>query len=171
MYQDQSGALNESFADVFGCLTVQYKKKQTAGEATWLIGDGLLGPGIQGKALRSMRAPGTAYNDPILGKDPQPYHNDHYVNTQSDRGGVHINSEFPTPQRVLSFCPANWEAMLAEKARSRSGIRRCKPLTTPPTPRLWIGLTARQCLLPPARSLETEALRLPCVREAGSWWY
>ena len=95
VYQDQSGALNESFADVFGCLTVQYKKKQKAGDATWLIGDGLLGPGIQGKALRSMRAPGTAYNDPILGKDPQPYHNDHYVNTQSDRGGVHINSGIP----------------------------------------------------------------------------
>ena len=95
VYQDQSGAINESFADVFGCLTVQYKKKQTAGEAVWLVGDGILAPGITGKALRSLKAPGTAYDDPILGKDPQPYHYDYYVNTQTDRGGVHINSGIP----------------------------------------------------------------------------
>jgi Zn-dependent metalloprotease len=95
IYQDQSGALNESFADVLGVLTVQFKKKQTAGEADWLIGDGILGPAVNGVALRSLKAPGTAYDDPDLGKDPQPYHNDHYVNTGSDNGGVHINSGIP----------------------------------------------------------------------------
>jgi Zn-dependent metalloprotease len=95
MYQDQSGALNESFADVFGALTEQYKKKQTAAEASWLIGDGILGPDIQGKALRSMREPGLAYDDRLLGKDPQPYHTDFYVNTTADNGGVHLNSGIP----------------------------------------------------------------------------
>lgn len=95
VYRDQSGALNESFADVFGCLTVQYKKKQTACEADWLVGDGILGPDIDGVALRSMKAPGTAYDDDLLGKDPQPFHMDGYVVTSSDNGGVHINSGIP----------------------------------------------------------------------------
>jgi Zn-dependent metalloprotease len=95
IYQDQSGALNESFADVFGVLTVQFTKRQEAPEADWLVGDGILGPDIQGVALRSMKAPGTAYSDPLLGQDPQPFHMDDYVATSSDSGGVHINSGIP----------------------------------------------------------------------------
>lgn len=95
VYRDQSGALNESFADVFGALVVQHSKNQTAAEANWLVGEGILGPDVNGSALRSMKAPGTAYNDPILGTDPQPYHMDLYVNTSSDNGGVHINSGIP----------------------------------------------------------------------------
>ncbi len=95
IYQDQSGALNESFADVFGALTEQYKKGQGAAEADWLIGAEILGPEITGEALRSMKAPGTAYDDRLLGKDPQPYHMDFYVTTNSDNGGVHINSGIP----------------------------------------------------------------------------
>jgi len=91
-YRDQSGALNESFADVFGCLTVQYKNNQISHEANWLIGDGIFGTAIKGEALRSMKAPGTAYDDALIGKDPQPFHMDGYVVTSSDRGGVHINS-------------------------------------------------------------------------------
>ena len=42
-----------------------------------------------------MKAPGTAYNDKVLGKDPQPDHMSNYVNTTSDNGGVHINSGIP----------------------------------------------------------------------------
>jgi Zn-dependent metalloprotease len=42
-----------------------------------------------------MKAPGTAYNDPVLGKDPQPGHMTNYVNTTDDSGGVHINSGIP----------------------------------------------------------------------------
>jgi Zn-dependent metalloprotease len=94
-YRDQSGALNESFADVFGSLTEQYKNKQTVSEASWLVGENIFGPNINGVALRSMKAPGTAYDDYILGKDPQPYHMSLYVNTSSDNGGVHINSGIP----------------------------------------------------------------------------
>jgi Zn-dependent metalloprotease len=94
-YRDQSGALNEHFADVFGSLTKQYALNQTVGEADWLIGAGLLLPSIAGVALRSMRAPGTAYSDPLIGQDSQPYHMDDYVVTSRDRGGVHINSGIP----------------------------------------------------------------------------
>ncbi len=95
VYQGQSGALNESFADVFGALTVQYKLGQEVHEADWLMGKGILGEDINGVALRSLKAPGTAYSDSLLGRDPQPYHMDFYVSTTSDNGGVHINSGIP----------------------------------------------------------------------------
>ena len=49
----------------------------------------------EGRALRSMRAPGTAYDDDVLGRDPQPAHMDGYVRTTDDNGGVHINSGIP----------------------------------------------------------------------------
>lgn len=94
-YQGQSGALNESVSDVFGSLIKQYHLGQTADQADWLIGADLLAPGVKGTALRSMKAPGTAYDDPNLGKDPQPATMDGYVNTQDDDGGVHINSGIP----------------------------------------------------------------------------
>ncbi len=95
VYRDQSGAINEHVADVFGVLTKQYKLKQSAHEADWLIGAGIFGPDIHGEALRSMAAPGTVYDDPLIGKDPQPFHMDAYVYTNSDYGGVHINSGIP----------------------------------------------------------------------------
>ncbi|WP_227370147.1 M4 family metallopeptidase [Halomonas sp. M20] len=95
VYTYQSGALNESLADVFGSLTEQYHFEQTAAEADWLIGAELLTDRVQGRALRSMAAPGTAYDDPVLGKDPQPSHMNDFVETEEDNGGVHINSGIP----------------------------------------------------------------------------
>jgi Zn-dependent metalloprotease len=95
-YEGQSGALNESMSDVFGSLVKQFKLRQSAAAADWLIGAGLLAPGVHGMALRSMRAPGTAYNDPRLGgRDPQPAHMRDFVQTNEDNGGVHINSGIP----------------------------------------------------------------------------
>lgn len=95
IYSDQSGALNESVSDVFGSLVKQRELGQTADEADWLIGSGLLLPGVQGTAIRSMSQPGTAYDDPRLGKDPQPDSMAGYVRTRSDNGGVHLNSGIP----------------------------------------------------------------------------
>jgi Zn-dependent metalloprotease len=95
-YRDQPGALNESFSDVFGSLVKQFRRGQTALEADWLIGRGLFMPGIKAKGIRSMKAPGTAYDDPILGKDPQVGHMSDYVTTTDDSGGVHINSGIPS---------------------------------------------------------------------------
>ncbi|KIZ17392.1 M4 family metallopeptidase [Streptomyces natalensis] len=94
-YYGQSGALNESVSDVFGSLIKQYSLGQTADQADWLIGAGLLGPGLSGAALRSLKAPGTAYDNPQMGKDPQPATMDDYVKTPRDNGGVHINSGIP----------------------------------------------------------------------------
>ena len=94
-YQGQSGALNESVSDVFGALVEQHAAGQTADQASWLIGAGLFTPQVHGVALRSMKAPGTAYDDPTLGKDPQPATMDGYVDTPDDNGGVHTNSGIP----------------------------------------------------------------------------
>lgn len=94
-YYGQSGALNESFSDVFGSLVKQRKKNHTVQEANWIIGEGLFTENVNGVGIRSMSAPGTAYDDPVLGKDPQPAHMDNYVTTIQDNGGVHINSGIP----------------------------------------------------------------------------
>jgi Zn-dependent metalloprotease len=94
-YAGQSGALNESLSDVFGSLVKQKKLKQEAKDADWLIGQGLFTKQVKGVALRSMKAPGTAYDDPVLGKDPQPGHMKAYREVPYDNGGVHINSGIP----------------------------------------------------------------------------
>ena len=96
IYQGQSGALNESMSDVFGSMVKQYAKgRQSAEEADWLIGEGIFTERVHGVALRSMKDPGSAFDDPVLGKDPQPAHMNNYVNTVRDNGGVHINSGIP----------------------------------------------------------------------------
>jgi Zn-dependent metalloprotease len=94
-YMGQSGALNESMSDVFGSLVKQYKLGQQADAADWLIGAEVWSPEIEGDSLRSMKAPGQAYDDPLLGKDDQPAHMREYVETLADNGGVHINSGIP----------------------------------------------------------------------------
>jgi Zn-dependent metalloprotease len=94
-YLFQPGALNESLSDVFGSLVRQYTLRQTAAEADWLIGAGLFTRAVNGVAMRSMKAPGTAYDDPVLGRDPQPSHMSNFVRTYDDNGGVHINSGIP----------------------------------------------------------------------------
>ncbi|MBB5153504.1 M4 family metallopeptidase [Saccharopolyspora phatthalungensis] len=95
-YSKQSGALNESIADVFGSMVKQYLAKETPDEADWLIGEGILGSELRGQALRSMKAPGTAFD-----QDRQPARMDEYVDLpddndpRHDHGGVHINSGIP----------------------------------------------------------------------------
>ena len=113
LYQGQSGALNESISDVFGVLVKQRRLGQSAAQADWLVGAELLNESVQGRALRDMRNPGTAYDDPRLGTDPQPAHMDDYVNTRDDNGGVHINSGIPNRAFVLAALALGgnaWEA-------------------------------------------------------------
>jgi Zn-dependent metalloprotease len=95
VYQNQPGALNESFADVFGSLVKQRTLNQTAAQADWLIGAGLFTSNVNAQGIRSMKAPGTAYDDPKIGKDPQPAHMDDIYTGSADNGGVHINSGIP----------------------------------------------------------------------------
>ncbi|RKT36409.1 thermolysin metallopeptidase-like protein [Microbacterium sp. AG1240] len=101
-YEGQSGAINESLSDVFGVLAEQHHLGQTADTATWLVGEGIFSAEVQGDALRSLKAPGTAYDDDVLGKDPQPGHMRDYVETSDDNGGVHINSGIPNKAFYLA---------------------------------------------------------------------
>lgn len=138
-YSQQPGALNESMSDVFGSLVKQYSLDQTADEADWLIGQGLLADGVNGVALRSMKAPGTAYDDPVLGKDPQPAHMKDYVNTISDNGGVHINSGIPNHAFYIIATQIGgkawekagqiWYVALRDKLSSNSNFQDCANLT------------------------------------------
>lgn len=112
-YRNQAGALNESMSDVFGALVEQYLNSQSVTDASWLIGEGLFTPQVEGSALRSLKAPGTAYDDDVLGKDPQPDSMDSYVRTSADNGGVHINSGIPNRAFYLtaeSLGGNAWEA-------------------------------------------------------------
>ncbi|WP_239168699.1 M4 family metallopeptidase [Paractinoplanes deccanensis] len=98
-FRSQSGALDESVADVFGSLVRQWALRQTVDEADWLLGGSIFTPGIGLDAMRSMKAPGTAYDNKLVGKDPQPAHMKDYralpETQQGDFGGVHINSGIP----------------------------------------------------------------------------
>jgi Zn-dependent metalloprotease len=91
-YRGQTGALNEHLSDAFGMMLKQWVDDLLPRQSNWVIGDGLFTSAVNGKGVRSMAAPGTAYDDPILGKDPQPSHMDDYVETDDDNGGIHINS-------------------------------------------------------------------------------
>lgn len=148
VYMFQPGALNESISDVFGSLIKQKAAKQTAAKADWLIGAGLFTSAVNGSALRSMKAPGTAYDDPILGKDPQPAHMDHYNNTNQDNGGVHINSGIPNKafyQTAVDLGGFAWEKAgriwyetLRDSAlRENTGFKRFANLTVSTAKRLY----------------------------------
>lgn len=74
IYQDQSGALNESISDVFAMMVDR---------DDFMIGEDCWTPGVPGDALRYM-------DDPPKGG--QPNHMEDYVVTPEDNGGVHTNS-------------------------------------------------------------------------------
>jgi Zn-dependent metalloprotease len=116
-YHNQPGALNESISDVFGSLVKQWVNGQTADQADWLIGDTVFTPNIPGDALRSMKEPGKAYNNPLIGRDPQPDNMSKFVHLpdtpDGDNGGVHINSGIPNKAFYLTATNIGgnaWEA-------------------------------------------------------------
>lgn len=130
-YSGQPGALNESMSDVFGSLVKQYSLGQDSHSADWIIGAGLFGSSINGVGIRSMKEPGTAYDDPILGKDPQPAHMNDYVNTTQDNGGVHINSGIPSRAFYLTAYQLGGNAW--EKAGRIWYVALCDHLTSSST--------------------------------------
>lgn len=102
VYQGQSGALNESVSDVFAICLKHRELDQDAGSGSWLIGEEIFAAGVSARGLRDMERPGTAYDDPRLGTDPQPAHMRDYVDTRDDNGGVHLNSGIPNRAFVLA---------------------------------------------------------------------
>lgn len=139
VYSFQPGALNESMSDVFGSLVKQRLRGQTASQADWIIGEGLFTSNVNGVGIRSMKAPGTAYDDPALGKDPQPAHMRDYVNTAQDNGGVHINSGIPNRAFYIASVElggfawektgAIWYKTLADKLNQNSNFQQAANLT------------------------------------------
>jgi len=87
-YHDQPGALNEATSDIFGACVEQFAEKLDAGTFNWLIGEDVMADDLYGEAIRSMSHPGTAYDNPVLGKDPQVAHMSAYL----PGGDPHINS-------------------------------------------------------------------------------
>jgi Zn-dependent metalloprotease len=94
-YVNESGALNEHFADVFGTLVKQWKRKHTTTKADWMIGPDIMGPGTTARCLRTFKAELAYEDDPLLGTDPQPKHIKDKYTGGADSGGVHINSGIP----------------------------------------------------------------------------
>lgn len=103
IYYGQSGALNEHFSDVTGIAIKHYINDQEGESKNWIIGEGLFTDRVSGVGLRSMDNPGSAYNDDVLGQDPQPGNMSDYVETDDDEGGVHINSGIPN-KAFFNFC-------------------------------------------------------------------
>jgi Zn-dependent metalloprotease len=138
-YTDQPGALNEHFSDVFGILVKQYSRKETANKSDWLIGAGLFTSRIHGEAVRSMKAPGTAYDDPLIGKDPQPAHMRDYKKIRTDNGGVHINNGIPNHAFYLAATMLGgkawevagriWYAALTQKLHASAQFHDCAEAT------------------------------------------
>lgn len=87
-YQNQSGALNESFADISGAMLDR---------DDWKIGEDIMqsnASGFPSGALRDMSNPhngGTGLGSPSW----QPQHMSEIYTGQQDNGGVHINSGIP----------------------------------------------------------------------------
>jgi Zn-dependent metalloprotease len=88
---DQTGALNESFSDMFGTAVEAWYRKEEFDDHDFSIGRGVMAPQLFGEAIRDMAEPGTAYDNPVLGKDPQPRDMGGYV----AGGDPHINSGIP----------------------------------------------------------------------------
>jgi bacillolysin len=86
VYREQSGALSESFSDIFGVMVHNWSKGRTAifDDWTWEIGSGLGGNGLP---LRDLRDPARTHH---------PAHMKQYVvkpvTRNGDWGGVHTNS-------------------------------------------------------------------------------
>jgi hypothetical protein len=129
-YAGQPGALNEHIADVVGvCVKKLAEATRNGGVAPevtdWRIGASLFLE--EGPALRDMAEPGTAYDNDLLGKDPQVGHMDDYVDTFMDNGGVHINSGIPNRafvEAVTRMGGNAWEVPLEVWIKAMGGAEK-----------------------------------------------
>jgi Zn-dependent metalloprotease len=79
---------HELTSDIFGVCVEQFSENLDAGTFNWLIGEDVMADGLYGEAIRSMAHPGTAYDNPLMGKDPQAADMSQYV----PGGDPHVNS-------------------------------------------------------------------------------
>ncbi len=83
IYSGESGAVDESFADIFGTAVEFYTASINGREPDYLIGEDCITPNTTGDALRDMQTP-TNFG--------QPDHYDNRYTGADDNGGVHTNS-------------------------------------------------------------------------------
>jgi Zn-dependent metalloprotease len=95
VYRGEAGALNESFADVMGSLVKQWRHRQTARRADWLIGRQMMGPAVRARSLRTLTGRKAFENDPLLGTDPQPKHYRDRIRIPDADVAAHLNSGIP----------------------------------------------------------------------------
>jgi bacillolysin len=86
-YEDESGALNESFSDIMGTAAEFMFQEAGSGSqrADWLVGEDIV---KTGGPLRSM-------SDPASLGYPDHYLLRRFIGTDFDSGGIHINSSIP----------------------------------------------------------------------------
>jgi len=89
VYQGESGALNESWSDVFGAMLERHVRGESAN--TWLLAEDAYTPSLPGDALRYMNDPHLASDKGFTANDDPDHYSERYTGT-SDNGGVHINS-------------------------------------------------------------------------------
>jgi Zn-dependent metalloprotease len=139
VYDGESGALNESFADVMGSLVKQWRSRQTARRADWLMGRQMMGPAVKARALRTLTGRKAFEDDPLLGTDPQPKHYRDRIRIPDSDVAAHLNSGIPNYAFYLvatrlgghawTRAGAIWyEAMTT--ISKRSGFRAAARLTT-----------------------------------------
>ncbi|NUR07591.1 MAG: peptidase M4 [Nocardioidaceae bacterium] len=86
IYENESGALNESFSDMMGNTMEFYAAERgldPAAQPDWRIGEDVINPGTPGAGFRNM-------GDPQEFQDPSHY-SQKFTGT-ADNGGVHTNS-------------------------------------------------------------------------------
>lgn len=89
IYSGESGALNESMADIFGAMIERSVKGESAD--TWRLGEQCFTPNTDGDALRYLDNPHAAGNRGATTDDDPDHYSERYIG-QADGGGVHINS-------------------------------------------------------------------------------
>jgi len=102
-YEGEQGALVQSYTDVLASVVKQRKFNQTATTADWAIGEGAIAwlkdqPNQiknDKRPLRSLKEPGTAYDDPSVGKDLQVAHFRDLIGQSNSVSEVHIYSGIP----------------------------------------------------------------------------
>lgn len=97
VYQNEQGALNESFSDISGVNVELYAQQDAknmypntgSGQADWLIGEDIM---IGTRALRDMRNPANTATVGTGNEQPTRYHGTYWYGGSGDNGGVHYNN-------------------------------------------------------------------------------
>jgi thermolysin len=96
-YRNESGALNESFSDIFGAL-IEFKNQpdgrnlypgKRAGYADWLLAEDCE---VSVTAMRDLRNPSSTNTLAAGDQQPSKYRGTYWYTGSQDNGGVHVNS-------------------------------------------------------------------------------